>query len=111
MASALAVALPALGPEAAQIAASTAAELEVRSGEALGELEPWLAQRERALVAALSGEAGAEARAELEAEVDATLARYRDRMPARVLAQVRDEGLARRLLARHGLPRLSLVLL
>jgi hypothetical protein len=44
----------------------------------------------------------------LEAEVDGELAPYEGRMPARVLGQVRRESLARRVLAAHGLPRLSL---
>jgi hypothetical protein len=40
--------------------------------------------------------------------VDASLARWRERMPAAVLASLRRESLARRQLEAHGLPRLSL---
>ena len=40
--------------------------------------------------------------------VDAALGAYRSRMPARVFASLRDESLARELLARYGLPRLTL---
>ncbi len=44
----------------------------------------------------------------LEAEVDAGLERWRGRMPARVVEQLKREQLARRRLEAHGLPRLSL---
>jgi hypothetical protein len=40
--------------------------------------------------------------------VDAGLERWRDRMPARVVEQLRREQVARRRLESHGLPRLSL---
>jgi hypothetical protein len=99
-----------LGPAAAELAARAAREIRASAGRELRELEPWLADRERELAAALAREMDAAALAAVEAEVDAALSRYRERMPARVLAQVRDEGIAQRLLSRHGLPRLSLVL-
>ena len=44
----------------------------------------------------------------VEAEVDEDLEAYRARLPAKVLAQVRGESLARRWLDGVGLPRLSL---
>jgi hypothetical protein len=111
MASALEAAVLALGADTGGLASQAAAEIRSRAAGRLRNLEPWLAERERALVAALSAEAGGEQLAELQAEVDATLTHYRERMPARVLEQVREEGITRRLLARYGLPRLSLVLL
>ena len=58
----------------------------------------------RTLRAALPG---AE-RAALEGEIERDLEPYRGRMPEVVLAQVREESLARRLLERWSLPRLTL---
>ena len=102
-----------LGPEGLTLARRLAQDIRGRAtgGARLGQIEPWLEQSEAALLAVLRQEAGPGVVGPLEAEVEATLRPYRDRMPARVLAQVREEGLARRLLARHGLPRLSLALL
>lgn len=100
-----------LGPEAGALAARIAGGIRAQADRDVRDLEPWLAERERALVAALARELRAEAWQRLEAEVEEGLARYRSRMPQRVLAQVRGEGIAQRLLAGHGLPRLSLILL
>jgi hypothetical protein len=72
------------------------------------DLEPWLVEREGALRVALEGDMGRAAVDALAAAVDRDLAPYRDRMPARVLEQVRMESLSRRVLEAHGLPRLSL---
>jgi len=44
----------------------------------------------------------------LEDEVDRDLAAYRERLPPKVLAQVREESIARRRLEAHGLMRMSL---
>ena len=66
-----------------------------------------LAAGEARLVAALQSESDPEAAA-LGAEVDRDLAPYAGRMPERVLAQIRRESMARRILEAHGLPRLSL---
>jgi hypothetical protein len=44
----------------------------------------------------------------MEAEVEQSLEPYRERMPPRVLEQLRQESITRRLLEAHGLPRLSL---
>lgn len=71
-------------------------------------LEAWLVARERTLLQALEADLGAEEVARLRREVDSDLARYRGRMPERVLDQVQAEAVARRLLERHGLVRLSL---
>ena len=70
--------------------------------------ERWLAAAERKLLRALERDLGEAEVARIEAEVEAVLAPYRERMPEKVLAQVREEGRARRLLEAHGLPRLSL---
>jgi hypothetical protein len=98
-----------LGPRATGTAAAIAAELRSRAGEGnLGELTAWLAERERRLLQAIRRDTDEDEAAAIETEVDEALERYRDRMPARVLTQLRTESLARRMLERYGLPRLSL---
>jgi hypothetical protein len=67
-----------------------------------------LAATERAVVDAVRSEAPPSALAAIEAAIEADLAPYRGRMPARVLDQIKDEAWTRRLLAQHGIPRLSL---
>jgi hypothetical protein len=99
-----------LGRRAAAVAARLSAGLR---REALGaggvrELEPRLQAAEAELLKAIRRDHGPEAWAELEREVDAALSPYAQRMPARVLADLRSQSLARRSLERHGLPRLSL---
>jgi len=111
LAQALAAAAP-LGAAAAPLAATLAEALEARAtvpGER-AVLETWLREQEALLVEALASDAGAEWQAALEARLDAELAAYRDRMPGRVLKQIREEARARRLLESRGLPRLSLLL-
>jgi hypothetical protein len=71
-------------------------------------LEPWLMEREAALVALLCAQGGPAWTAAIESSVDADLAAYRGRMPDRVLQQVRAEAIARRVTGAHGLPRLTL---
>ena len=90
--------------------AAFAAELSDPSRAALPrrQLEPWLMERESALVALLCAQGGADWTAAIESAVDADLAAYRGRMPERVLQQVRAEAIARRVTATHGLPRLTL---
>jgi hypothetical protein len=98
-----------LGPRATATAAAIEAELRSRAGKGeLGELTAWLAEREHRLLQAIRSDMDEGHLARVEAEVDATLERYRGRMPPRVLAQLRAESLARRMLEGHGLPRLSL---
>ena len=97
-----------LGARAGELACGLAGELEGRADGSLDELTPWLAEREERLVEALAQDLGAERAAALEAEIDAGLARWRERMPARVVDTLRRESRARRLLEAHGLPRLSL---
>ena len=101
-----------LGPGSAALALDLAREMRARAvaGAPSRELEPWLSGSEAALVEALARDDGPDALARVEAAVDATLAPYRQRMPERILAQVRAESVARRVLADHGLPRLSLFL-
>jgi hypothetical protein len=102
-----------LGASAAAAARDLARELRQRAGEPPdpAALESWLAAQEKVLVEALTGDGGAPAVAAIEAAVDAELVPYRERMPAKVLAQIRRESVTRRLLEAHGLPRLSLLLL
>jgi hypothetical protein len=99
-----------MGPGSARLAAALAGELRARSDRpgSPRELEDWLGKREAALLEALRGETPGRALSDLEAGVDSDLAPYRERMPARVLGQVRADAVARRLLDAHGLPRLSL---
>jgi len=98
-----------LGPSALPRAQTLAQHLRTRRPEERPrDLEPWLAAREKELVAAIGEDLGAPALEALRAQVEAGLAAYAGRMPARVLDQVRQESLARRLLEAHGLPRLSL---
>ncbi len=75
----------------------------------LREIEGWLSVHEAMLLAALGADAGEERMAAMRADVEVALAPYRDRMPARVLDQIRRDSLARRTLEAYGLPRLSLV--
>lgn len=99
------------GPRSAPLAREIAGEIRARSGGAVRDLEPWLAQREAALRAALEEDMGRGAVEEIVRAVESDLAPYRGRMPDRVLEQVRSESVARRVLEAHGLPRLSLFLL
>jgi hypothetical protein len=99
----------ALGPASARMAAELARALRSRAADGvLRDLEGWLGVQEARLIGAVRREDPREQVAAIEAEVDRSLAPYRERMPARVLAQVRSDAIARRILERHGLPRLSL---
>jgi hypothetical protein len=99
-----------LGGRGRPAAERIAAELAVwaRQDEDTAALEPRLAGAEAALVAAIREDVGASAISALEAEIDDDLRAYRDRMPAKVLAQVRAGSLTRRILETVALPRLSL---
>lgn len=97
-----------LGVRGSGAARTLAAELRAREGESLAEVEPWLADREKRLVECLRAEMDAARLAALASQVDEALAPYRERMPARVLEQIRRDSLTRRVLEAHGLPRLSL---
>jgi hypothetical protein len=99
----------ALGPAGVRVARNLADDLRGRArGAGLEGVETWLAGREAHLLAAIREDMGPEGVAHVLAEVEAALAPYRERMPARVLDQIREESLSRRLLEAHGLPRLSL---
>lgn len=99
-----------LAPAAVAIARGTA--LELRSlAQAPGDgrsLETWLQAREAELLAAVLEQAGPAAVAEIEEAVETQLRPYRERMPAKVLDQIRAEALKGRLFEARCLPRLSL---
>jgi hypothetical protein len=98
-----------LGPRGRAEAVEIAREVRARADTGgFEEISPWLAERERVLLAAIAADEGPEGRAALEAEVDGELERWRTRMPPRVLQQLRGEKIARRRLGAHGIPRLSL---
>jgi hypothetical protein len=103
-----------LGPRAAQLTRETAARLREWAREAsiappsLETLTTRLTHVERELLEAIRGEMDPAVLAAIRDKTDSDLAPYRARMPARVLDQIRDEAWARGVLARHGLPRLSL---
>jgi hypothetical protein len=98
-----------LGPKALAAAARIERELRQRAeGEGLAAVSTWLAKKEAELIEAIRADEGPERVAAIEVEVDRALEPYRKRMPSRVLAQLRAESMARRLLEAHGLPRLSL---
>ena len=98
-----------LGPACQREAGRFAGALEERVEDPGGseQLDRWLQQSERRLVTALRRDLGHTV-ATIEAEVDATLATYRDRMPQRVMSQIREEAITRHLLEHAGLPRFSL---
>lgn len=99
-----------LGPRARAVANRLVPELHDRAQtDAPGDsLEAWLRACESELLAAIAEDAPVDENRTLEEEVDRDLAAYRERLPPKVLAQVRDESLARRRLEAHGLVRMSL---
>jgi hypothetical protein len=100
----------ALDGDARVHAARLAAEIRGWAGDPppLRDVEAMLAARESALLGRLRGVVSADRLAELERAADAELAPYASRMPAAVLAQIRKDSVARRVLALYGIPRLSL---
>jgi hypothetical protein len=98
-----------LGRSGQGVARELAADLRGRAaGDRLEGVETWLGGREALLLDAIKQDAGPEVVAHVWGEVEDALAPYRERLPARVLDQIRTESRARRLLETHGLPRLSL---
>jgi hypothetical protein len=97
-----------LGLRGSDAARTIVAELRAGVGESLAEVEPWLVEREKRLVECLRAEMDSARLLALASQVDEALAPYRERMPARVLEQIRRDSLTRRVLEAHGLPRLSL---
>jgi hypothetical protein len=87
---------------ASELAADAAAECEP------ARLELSLQERERRLLKVVRDALDAQTLRELEMAIEQDFAPYRERMPAPVLEQVRSEALARHLLERMGLPRLTL---
>jgi hypothetical protein len=98
-----------LGPRATADAGALAAELRERAeGGRLSELTAWLQKREESLLEAIREDLGRQRCEEVQAAVERGLGAYRDRLPDRVVEQLRRESQARRLLEAYGLPRLSL---
>lgn len=98
-----------LGPRSRALAKGVAEALRARAHEPRGpEIEKWLGQQEARLVAAIEEEDGKEVADRLAGEVEGALAPYRGRMPAKVMSRLMTDSRVRRLLARHGIPRLSL---
>jgi hypothetical protein len=101
---------PGLGRRAATLREQMVAALHSRiecPGET-AELDAWLQKQEAALVKALRDDTDDAENKKVQLEIERQLAPYRERMPAKVLEQVREESLARRMLERYELPRLSL---
>ncbi|MBN2370479.1 MAG: hypothetical protein JXO72_08325 [Vicinamibacteria bacterium] len=104
------IAAQGLGPRAARLRDRIVATIErrvARPGET-AELDVWLQKQEAELVKALCDDMTAAECALVRQDVELRLAPYRDRMPEKVIEQVRNESLARTMLDRHLLPRLSL---
>jgi len=97
-----------LGAAGHKVAVRIAEDLRGLEGGSLAEQSTALAAAEAKLVRALEKDLGEAALARIEAESEAVLAPYRTRLPEKVLAQVKEESHARRVLEGHGLPRLSL---
>lgn len=99
-----------LGAASRAVADDLAGALVARAREVSStrDLEEWLRGRESVLLEALRRDMGPVAVGAIEAEVERDLAPYASRMPARVLAQIREQSVARRVLEVHALGRLSL---
>jgi hypothetical protein len=98
-------------PEAtARLADEIAEELRAFAADPPRATEAWLQAGEERLRAALAAEVGPARLAAHQEAITRELAPYEERMPAKVLEQVRAESLTRRLFAEQGLPRVSLLL-
>jgi hypothetical protein len=98
-----------LGPRGMKVGGGAAAALRGQAGAGpLEDVERWLAAQEALVVGALREDEDPVEAERREAEIEKALAPYRERMPARVLERIREDSRVRRLLERHGLPRLSL---
>lgn len=97
-----------LGPKASALVSLIGEHLRDLGALGISEVEPRLAADEAELVAAIAEEAGEGVVTAVEDEVESLLGPYRGRMPEKVLRQIREDSRTRRLLERHGLPRLSL---
>jgi hypothetical protein len=97
-----------LGDAEGQVVARITGELRLLGGRGAAEVEGKLGALERELLLCVRRELGEDEVSRAEAEVDAELEPYRGRMPGKVAAQIREDALARRMLAARGLPRLTL---
>ena len=90
----------------ADVCAGVARQIEIGHSEiGPAALEGWLQEREQQVLRAVRHALGEQALADVQAGIERDLAPYQERMPARVLEQVRQEALARALLGHFGLPR------
>jgi hypothetical protein len=100
---------PDLPPTVADTCCALAQQIEAKCADAdPAGIEAWLQGCEQRLLQAIRHALDEQMLAGLEAAIERDLAPYQERMPARVVEQVRQEALARGLLGRLGLPRLSL---
>lgn len=98
-----------LGQGSGRVARRIAAALRpLAAGKAAAAVEGRLQRWEAELVAALEAEADPDLLARHAAAVEKELAPYKERMPRKVLDQIRREARTRRLFEAHGLARLSL---
>lgn len=99
----------AAGASWARLAEDIAAELRrLAAGEPGSSVERRLQEREAELQSALAAAADPALLLQHEAAIERDLAPYAERMPAKVLEQIREESRTRRLFEANGLPRLSL---
>lgn len=99
----------AVGAPWARLAEDIAAELRrLADGEPGSSVERRLQQREAELRSALAAAADPALLRQHEAAIESDLAPYSERMPAKVLEQIREESRTRRIFEANGLPRLSL---
>ncbi len=98
-----------LSPALQPLAAGLALELrELAAAPPAGSLEKQLQRLETRLRTALLADTDPEVLARHDAAIERELQPYAQRMPAKVLEQIRAEARTRRLFEFHGLPRLSL---
>ncbi len=98
-----------LGPTSGVVAARLAGEIRALAAPSPRprDVEPKLQAAEAELLDAILDETPDVDR-DVRTQVDAALAAYRSRLPAKVFDSLREQSRRRELLARHGLPRLSL---
>lgn len=99
-----------LGAAAAEVAKDCAAALQAIASttRSARTIEDELRRLEEQLVGAIRAEFDRERLSGIETGIEATLSRYREKLPAKVFADLRVQSVTRELLAAHGLPRLSL---
>jgi hypothetical protein len=97
-----------LGGSLRDCAVAILAEWASDAPSAGAELEAWLREREERLLREVRAALGRETVAQVTDQIENDLRPYRERLPERVLQQVREESQRRRLLEIAGLPRLTL---